>query len=337
MKRTVFLFTLITLACFSSLKSQNVNKGNGQSEMTSSGTNGKVIATFFGRVGASFNNYQGIDCSISRAYLGYRYKFSREWSASVIGDFAADRDLSGHYYPYLKNAFFSYSPGKFSLSAGLINLFQFELVQSYWGHRYVEKTLQDFFGLGNSADVGVRASYEFSPLFMAESSITNGFGFKHITSSRHPQYSLAFNFTPDKFVMRVYGDVKPYSEKDNITVNEGYEGGSQWTAQTFIGYKDTGWRGGIEYVHQENNKFNKGHLVNGLSCFGSMDLTSKWSLFARADYVHHSDFYISNATYLLAGFDYKPIKYISLSSNLRYLKTDKDDTVGLFVNLSLSY
>ena len=105
-------------------------------------------------------------------------------------------DTDGDMEVYFRNAFLSWTEGKFNLKVGLTNTVLFNLQQSIWSHRYALKSQQDFIGMGNSVDLGLIASYDFSSKISADLSITNGEGNKTIRKDKSLRYVLGLTYSP---------------------------------------------------------------------------------------------------------------------------------------------
>ena len=85
---------------------------------------------------------------INRAYLGYKYNMSENFSGKINVD-VGDPDVSigdtlkgktnSHYTAFLKNAYATYKYGKLTVDAGMIPINQFLLSDDIWAHRYIMK------------------------------------------------------------------------------------------------------------------------------------------------------------------------------------------------------
>ena len=124
---------------------------------------GKIIARSFFDYSTGFgevNDQRGFD--ITRAFLGYNYKFARNWQGTVIIDGASGKSSSNGLDVYLRNAFINWSDGKFNVNIGLTGLMQFSIQEKYWTHRYVMKSFQDLNKMVPSVDMGITAEYRFN-------------------------------------------------------------------------------------------------------------------------------------------------------------------------------
>ena len=121
---------------------------------------------------------------IKRAYLGYKYSFSKDWSAKIILDVGNPKD-GGKYEmaAYLKNAYLKYNKGNLSANFGMISTTQFKVSEKIWGNRYMLKSYQDEYKFNSSADIGINLDYKFTDFISADFSIINGEGYKKVQVS----------------------------------------------------------------------------------------------------------------------------------------------------------
>lgn len=319
----------MVLAALGSMQAQNCG-----SKACDSKQHGKVIVRLFGETGVDLKHYDGLKTGINRAYLGYQYKFNHDLSAKFLMDFAGGHK-NGKYEAFVKNAFLSYTPGQFSLSAGMIGTFQFDTQESYWGHRYIEKSIMDKEKMGSSADLGIKASYMFNDFLKGNIAIINGLGYKNVTTSKYMKYALGFNITPtSNLILKVYGDYRDRNEAEFKESKDPVKLKGQFTASVFAGYKANSLTVGLEYDRQNNHHYIDGADMNAVSGYANYKFNPKWSVFGRVDYTSLDE---SKKVYALGGVQFNPIKAISLSSNLRYTSIkDGDDDLGLFINVDVN-
>ena len=107
---------------------------------------GKPIVTLFANYsnGLGHANKQS-GFALDRAYLGYSFKLSPNIGGRVIFDIGSSKvkDSDLERIAYVKNAFVSWTPGDFTLDAGLVKTTLFATQESFWGYRYIWKSFMD--------------------------------------------------------------------------------------------------------------------------------------------------------------------------------------------------
>ena len=286
---------------------------------------GKVSA----RIYANFN--AGVTDAVSdqtafaleRAYFGYAYQLTEEFSAKVLLDVGAADDVSGRY-SYFKNAYLGWEKGKWEVNFGLIPLTHFKLHESYWGHRYIYKSFQDENKIGTTADLGVSAIFQATDVVSLDFTMRNGEGYKKLQGDNNYLYSIGADVKlPAGFIARVYGDLM---DVDDIT---------QTTVTGFLGYKSSDVVAGAEYSYQENNKNKEGNDLEGLSAYASYNFDKQWQVFGRYDNLTSNDTENDTET-LIGGVQYSPAKNIKFALN--YQGVSKEETKGfVFCNLEVRF
>ncbi len=271
---------------------------------------GRPVFVNFSNVNYSFNKDGGNPAfGISRVYLGYEHFFSKSFSARAVFDIG-DPGVGGlQMTAYVKNAFLLYKGDKFSGRIGMIGTDAFSLVEKNWGHRYILRTLQDEYGFSSSADIGAALEYVHSKYVSVDLSVLNGEGYKKLQADSVFKYTAGITFAPvDGLQLRVYADLmkKEFLRK---------------TLSFYAGYTHEKITMGVEYAMQANSKMIKNHDFSGISAFGTLKLSQKFSLLARYDYLWSETIgtdvnpwnYGSDGQFFIAGFDYSPVKGIRIA------------------------
>ncbi|MDR0823718.1 MAG: outer membrane beta-barrel protein [Prevotella sp.] len=299
-------------------------------------------STGFGNV----NDKRGFD--MTRAFLGYNYKFSRTLQGQVIIDGASGKTAADGLEVYVRNAFVNWNDKGFNVNVGLTGSLQFSTQESYWMHRYVMKSFQDLNGMAPSVDMGVTAEYAFSPYISADLSITNGEGYKKIKKDKNMRYAAGISLRPLKnTIFRIYADVYNDDEKQRDALPEGitdvkYK--NQYTLSLFAGYQNQQISFGAEY----NRVYNKGFIEKkdyyGYSFYASAKLTSKWRAFARYDLTDSSEpaaftspWNKQDGQLIVAGVEFKPLKQLKIAPNFRNINADRAKAEQyLFINVEFN-
>ena len=159
---------------------------------------GKAIVQVFGNFHSGFgndNDDRGFE--LDRSYLGYQYDLGNGLQIKGVMDIGQSDDVNDyHRIAYIKNAQISWKTGNLSLTGGLISTIQFNMQEKFWGYRYVMKSFQDLYKFGNSADLGISASYKFNDWLSADAIVVNGEGYKKIQQNDGLMYGLGATLTP---------------------------------------------------------------------------------------------------------------------------------------------
>jgi hypothetical protein len=296
-----------------------------------------------------FNFHHDLDetsaFEIQRAYLGYKYNMSENFSGSIlldvgtsdvnIGDSLKGKTTNSDYNAFLKNAFILYKKGKISIDAGLIGLKQLSLQESYWGHRYVYKSFLDYSKMGTTADLGASVEYKIVDMLSIDYTIRNGEGFKLIQSDNAYRNSLGWTLSPVKG-LSIRG-VYDYIEKSE----------AQITIAHFVGYKNDKISLGGEYNYQINSDYKKDQTLTGISVYGSYNINTLFQVFGRFD--NMKSVKVNNAadnwnikndgSLIIAGLQYKPVKNLDIAINYQGWLADKSggDKNFVYVNLQISF
>ena len=270
---------------------------------------GSPYMTVFFNYHTDWENITKIE--IKRAYLGYKYHFSKEISAKTNIDVGM---IEGKYVAYLKSAMLQYKKGKIKVKAGLIPTKQFKVQEKFWGYRYILKSMQDLYKFNASSDLGISLDYRLANNLSVDFIIQNGEGYKHIESTGTFRAGTGISWTPaEGLLLRIYSDYsgKPAVKRISYTGFAGYK------------YKKM-FRIAAEYSYQEGTEFIADNKMKGFSVYGTYNFNEKWNVFGRIDRFSH-DFPYPEGTSLIneegtfgtGGFEYKPVKGVYISANYR--------------------
>jgi hypothetical protein len=274
---------------------------------------GKAIVQVFGNFHTGFgaeNNDRGFE--LDRSYLGYEYKLGNGLSVKGVMDIGKSSDVSDYQrIAYIKNAMVSWKTRNLTLNGGLISTTQFNFQEKFWGYRYIMKSFQDQYKFGNSADLGISATYQFTNWISADAIIVNGEGYKKLQKNDGLNYGLGVTLTPVKGLqIRLYGGL-----------NESGEDGKKDVANlaAFVGYKHEKFTIGAEYNQMWNASFKDDAGQNGYSIFASAKLSQVTNLYARFDNLYsQNDWNISkDESAAILGAQFKVGKYVKIAPNFR--------------------
>jgi hypothetical protein len=325
---------------------------------------GKPIVTIFSDfTNTTTNSKTNNAFEISRAYFGYGYNFSSDFSAKVIFDVAnsatvtvTDPNKSGvtatlpsAYSAFLKNAYGEYNHGIVTADLGMVGENMFSLQESMWGKRYLYKSYQDQNGFGNSADLGAKVKLQFIPEVSFDFEVLNGEGYKKVQADSTMKFAAGLTVQPIKNVFaRVYYDYMANQSYATTKV-------AQTSFNVFVGYKSDGGSIGAEFNTQNGNKFVKGGNWSGYSIYGTLPIIDKLNVFARFDDLTSDKIGTVTTSWnsgksgtdgqvYIAGVEFVPVKGIQISPNFRYndpsaevITAGGHATSSININLGVSF
>ena len=274
---------------------------------------GKAIVQVFGNFHTGFgaeNDDRGFE--LERSYLGYEYKLNKNLTVKGVMDIGKSSDVSDyHRMAYIKNAMVSWKTGNLTLNGGLISTTQFNFQEKFWSYRYIMKSFQDQYKFGNSADLGISATYKFADWLFADAIIVNGEGYKKVQKNDGLNYGLGTTLTPAKGLqIRLYGGLNESGEqgKENIV-----------NMAAFVGYKSDKFAIGAEYNKMWNASYKEGQDQYGYSVFASTKLDKKTELYARFDALCSKDDWnnAKDEQAAILGAQFKLGKYVKMAPNFR--------------------
>jgi hypothetical protein len=336
--KKIFL-SLIVLFVMSNLLSAQTT-GNSDDAFKPSG---KPIVTIFSDFANNMSNSKDNSAfEISRAYFGYGYNFSQNFSGKIIFD-VANSAVAGTTSPgvsaftaLLKNAYVEYSDKLVKVDLGMVGENMFSLQESIWGKRYLYKSFQDQNGFGNSADLGATLKLQFTPQIGMDFGVFNGEGYKKVQADSTLQVAAGLTVQPIKnLYARVYIDYMDH----NV---------AQHSFNAFLAYKSSTATLAAEYNVQDGHAMVADHNFSGLSLYGTYQTSKIVSVFARFDDLTSKK--IGTATTgwnaandgqtYIAGIEFMPVKGVQISPNFRYMNpalSTKHSTTSIDLNLGLNF
>jgi opacity protein-like surface antigen len=283
---------------------------------------GKVGVTILSNAKTSIvdNEVSAVGFELERAYIGYTYKASKEFSSEVKLDVCLPSDLLdtsnkkyedltyGHRYMYIKNAYGTYVKGNTTVTFGIIPMSGLGYLESKWGNRYAYRSYMDINKLSQSADAGICIKQSIQDNLYVDFSITNGEGYTKLQADKDFVYTFSGTFSPIKEVtLRLMGDFS------NL----------KYQPVTLAGFAEVKPNDKFsicgEYETETNYEGVNGHNLAGFSLYTNYSIDPKVKLFARVDNITSTQLDPTaavwndknNGTTVIGGIDYNP------TSNLR--------------------
>lgn len=283
---------------------------------------GEAIVQVFGNFNTTIDaETPGSGFELERAYLGYEYQLDENLTIKGVMDIGKSTDVSDyHRIAYVKNAMISWKKGNFTLNGGLISTTQFNFQEKFWGYRYILKSFQDLYKFGNSADLGLSASYKITDWISADAIVVNGEGYKKVQKANGLNYGMGLTLTPlEGFQVRLYSGLNQAADKNQEDIVN---------IAAFAGYKTDRFTIGAEYNHMLNASYTDGADMSGYSAFASMNLDKGISVYARFDQVSSKDNWniAKDQQAAIAGAQFKLGKYVKIAPNFRMSIPKADGT-----------
>ncbi len=275
---------------------------------------GKPIIKIFSNYHSTFSDGAPVHAfQITRAYFGYQYAFSKNFSGKIILDFGDPGVGKYQLTAFLKNAYLKYQYKSLSVNFGMIGTKAFKVQEKFWGYRYIYKSFQDEYKFNSSADLGVSVDYKFARFLSADLSILNGKGYKQVKTDSTFKVAMGLTANPIKnLILRVYYD---YYDKEE----------PQQTMAFFAGYTFNKFSLGAEYDYQYNHGFIDHEDFYGYSVFASFKANDKWKVFGRYDNLSSEKLenamnpwnFKEDGQIIIAGFEFNPVKGVKLAPNYK--------------------
>jgi len=302
---------------------------------------GKVHGKIFSNFNYSVND-EATAFGITRAYFGYKYQYSDDWSAKLTLDFGGAETYART--AYLKVAALQWKvTDKLTVNFGQVGLKQFNTQEKNWGYRYIQKSAQDAYKMGASADMGLTADYKLNDMVSVDLTMVNGEGYKKNQTDVNMKKGFGLTLKPaDGLTIRAYMDMMGAEDVVETvdSVSTTIEKPTQNTTALFVGYNTDDFRLGAEYNMQTAHGNVEGADYDILSAYGTYYLKDNVGVFARYDMVscdeggHDS----KNGDYMIAGLEYRPVKGVSVSANLQGFTPEEGGTENsIFMNLQYKF
>jgi hypothetical protein len=290
------------------------------------------------------NNLNGFQ--FRRIYFTLDYKIDTNFSArfrlntdGTNNSFTANNKLGTMVYDaYIKwGNIFAGSDLVFGLSPTPA----FQVSDSWWGHRYLEKTILDFNGIVTARDIGVDLMGKIDKGGTVKYWLKIGNNASNAAEAdKYKRYYGMLEFDPvSNLVITVYGDYASAAKiLDKVTGSTRNNGA--FTGSFFLGYKQPGsFAAGIEgffksqqYNYAENAKTAlTTQSGDGISVWAYANLTDKIQAVARYDGFdpNTASASISDAKNLiLAGVQFAVSKTIYVTPNIEVIKYQAAPVAG---------
>lgn len=273
---------------------------------------------------------------IRRIYLGYDYKFNAKLSSRVrlesdeanfTTDIKGDKALK--FDMFIKDAYVKWNyAGRHDVYFGIQSTPGFEVSESVWGNRYIEKTIMDARGIHPSRDMGIgfEGSIDSAGIFKYKLLLANGTA-SIPESDKYKRFSGRLDVNPlNNLVITALIDYQLRKDIANDFLPGQELANNITTAGLFIGYNNNGvLTGGVESYYRITENGNK--LADsyenlngfGVSVFATYHFSKSYNAYARFDHFEpnsKADVTGDTRNLIIVGCVYKPSGNFSISPNL---------------------
>ncbi len=207
----------------------------------------------------------------------------------------------------------------------------FDISESFWGHRFLEKTIMDLRGIAPSRDLGIalRGKLGSSGNFRYWLMLGDGSGNAPETD-KYKRYYVNLQYLPSKdFTVTAYVDLKSkaaINDPNSLSNPPATLSNNELTYALFAGYNEKeNFSLGVEgYIHTTQNGLIKGTDVSnlnglGFTLYGSYYFSKEVSATGRYDYFDpntNSNYKGDSRNYFLASINYQPNQDVTISPNV---------------------
>ncbi|MGM0377834.1 MAG: porin [Bacteroidota bacterium] len=302
---------------------------------------GSVFGTLFSNFNTSLSGPDPQTAfEVRRAYLGYKYLISPEFSAKVKLDIGSPNDASQYSllrrFGYFKTAALYYQPtDNIEIGFGLQDAIQFKVQEKFWNRRYIAKSFMDQYKYGPSADIGIKGTWS-SENVDVDVAFFNGEGYSSLQNDNTFKGGGGITYRPFRnMTTRIYSDLSVKEIKQSTTT-------------VFAGYQRDAFSLGGEYAWHRNRDFEENHNVHGFSLMGDMRIIQDVRIFGRYDQVDSNILEGESVPWNLAndesaittGIEYSPIDAIRMAANYQdHYPAAKNAEMrsAFFINIEASF
>jgi hypothetical protein len=286
-----------------------------------------------------------------RVTLTYDYSFSSSFQSRVRFE-ANQQGASGSVTPYIKDLSIKWKnifDGS-DLSFGIQPPPAYEVSESYWQYRCLEKTFMDLRGIVSSRDMGIslKGKLDGDGIFGYWVMLANGTGLSP-ESDKHKRAYAHINIAPmENMNITIYSDYNfrdRMSYTDNATQKTYSLNNDVITSAVFFGIKDNDFSFGAEGILQLtkngylNSSGNQTNFTNrnaiGVSVFGNYQVFDDASIVARYDYYDpNTKVNYDFRNFAILGLSFQPERNIRIIPNVLFESYEKANTVSIDPSLT---
>ncbi|MFA6469172.1 MAG: hypothetical protein WCW35_09750 [Bacteroidota bacterium] len=325
--RTLFITALISTALL------------GQ-EKTTSKFSGFMFGDFFYNIArdTSLATFPNVSSTGARDMNGFQFRriyftYDNEISSTFSSRFRLEGTTGA---PFIKDAFLKWSSifSGSDLIFGIQSSPAFEVGESYWGFRSLEKTIMDLRGIAPARDFGVSVKGKLTSDGMVNYWVMFGNNSSiNPETDKYKRFYAHIDLKPiERLRVTVYADYKMQAQINDpasTTAPKKTLGNNILTSSLFLGYAEKGsYSVGAEgfvqlsdngYIHGSAPVVVEGKTALGISLFGNYSLADDLTIVGRYDYFDPNTASASNTDLrqlLIAGASWNVDKNVSIIPNI---------------------
>ena len=266
-----------------------------------------------------------------RIYFTYDYNISEKFSTRFRLEADQEANTSnGKIGVFVKDAYLEWNDifDGSSLIFGIAPTPAFNVSESFWGNRFLEKTIMDLRGIVSSRDISIslKGRLDKEGIFNYWLMFGNGSG-NRPELDKYKRYYAHVEVKPTKNISAtLYADLKARPSIENPNNNSETLTNHDLTYALFLGYREKGkYSLGVEgfLTQRQNGIINQSSIKDrngfGVSVFGSYTVYEKISLVGRFDRIDpnsNSDFKGDSRNWFLFGLNFSPVERVTISPNV---------------------
>lgn len=283
--------------------------------------------TFGGKVFADVSQLQqndynahtrtvGTDADLKRLYLDADYAFNPVWSTHLTTDI---NWLRGNADPdfWVKHLYVQRKFGTTTvLRVGVDDMPMLALNSQWYGYRYIDSIGTSMQKIDSAADWGIHLKSKLAPSVDVALSVVSGGGYKEPTHGHRADVEALVAWHTSKHTVLALGGYDGQLAGSDDPARPLYHTARR--LDLVAAYADDIWRFGVRYAYASNwaNLYTvKSDRVANWSSWASMQMSPKWSVFARYDHSNPSHLLVPSkkASYADAGVEWRPLKKLRLA------------------------
>lgn len=271
---------------------------------------------------------------LRRVYFTYDYDISESFSTRFRLEADQEANTSnGKIGVFVKDAYLTWK-NIFSgsdLTFGIQPPPAYEVSESIWGNRFLEKTIMDVRGIVSSRDIAIslKGKIDNEGMFKYWVMIGDGSGNKPETD-KYKRFYAHIQYSPIKqFTATLYADLKArpnINDPASTTNPPATFANNDLTYTLFLGYKEKdAYTFGVEgFLNpRQNGMVKNGTLTDrngmGISAFASYNFSKELAVVGRYDYYdpnNDSDTKGDSRNWFIFSLNYKPDEKVTISPNI---------------------
>ncbi len=288
---------------------------------------------------AYFDLSQGLSDDVSNvmthSFRRVYFTYDLQMSDGITGRFRTDvkQDGDGKYRLFIKHVYADWkASGRVSLRAGMMGTVLFGTIEEVWAYRGVEMTMQDYYKLRSSADLGIMARFRLNEMIAVNVMLSNGNGYSNLDDDSFGKaYEIQGVFTPiDGLLITAHYGMNGFDPDDDPTTEGDME--NTTTMDLSVGYEVDGFAVGGSYTTQSNYRFTLDQDGSGIWGFGRFALPGS-PLTLLGTYMNWDPDTSTDddtMTLLMVGLDYRAGKGLSIIPNFHQTKIGTADPTSMF-------